>query len=142
MPTPYREFVVEYGLRRITERPPEGLPRGVRENLLKGVVNLRSGTKTVPIRPESLPKMQREKVLQQVHQDYREQVLHAIDSMRNYRRVLVAIGAPPDGFLVSQPLPRLYGPRQEIIDAVAADWGVSRRTVRAIWEKGEPDTDF
>lgn len=34
----------------------------------------------------------------------------------------------------SEPLPRLASGRQEIIDAVARDWGVSARTVRSIWE--------
>ena len=34
----------------------------------------------------------------------------------------------------SEKLPRLANGRQEIIDAVARDWGISSRTVRSIWE--------
>ena len=33
-----------------------------------------------------------------------------------------------------EKLPRLYGSRQKIINAVADAWGVSPRTVRRIWE--------
>ena len=46
----------------------------------------------------------------------------------------------------SEPLPRLYGSRQAIIDAVAADWSaigvrVSPRMVRTIWETLEAPAD-
>lgn len=53
----------------------------------------------------------------------------AIDFMRRNRKWFGAY---------SEPLPRLANGRQQIICAVASDWGLSPRMVREIWEADEP----
>jgi hypothetical protein len=66
-----------------------------------------------------------------------EIVVYAIETMRDNRKALKVRTGEPMGLRASMPLPRLYGGRKEIIKAVAEAWGVTERTVRSIWERGD-----
>ena len=126
----YRGFVTEYGLHRPTARPPDEITSEVRQRLL----DLNPWKKTTggrEVHLQDLPKGERERAIREIHEKEIDNVLYAIEVIRNNRKIR-------DKTKLSQvqswPLPRLSRGREKIIADVAAFYKLSERTVRKIWE--------
>lgn len=114
VPLEYRRFVVEYGDQHPLVRLPGQLPAEYRVSVVK-----RRGVERLPA---EIP----------------EEVLYAIEFMRHNGNVREKTKA---NLFSGDGPPRLYRMRQEIINQLAIDYRLSRRTVRTILERGKADGD-